>query len=65
MRTTLRNLPLAAVAGLLTWLTASTILSLLGSEGFWQSATAVVGGGIVAGAITLLPPPVRRDLRSG
>jgi len=25
----------------------------------------VVGGGIVAGAITLLPPPVRRDLRSG
>ncbi|MEX2322498.1 MAG: murein biosynthesis integral membrane protein MurJ [Acidimicrobiia bacterium] len=65
MRTTLRNLPLAAVAGLLTWVTASAILSSLGSEGFWQSAAAVVGGGLVTGAITLLPPPVRRDLHNG
>ncbi|HUG74644.1 MAG TPA: murein biosynthesis integral membrane protein MurJ, partial [Acidimicrobiia bacterium] len=65
VRTTLRNLPLAAVAGVLAWLTAAAVLSTLGSEGFWPNTAAVAAGGLVAGAITLLPPPVRRDLSKG
>jgi putative peptidoglycan lipid II flippase len=57
------NLPVAAVAGVLAWLTARAILMAIGPEGFVANAVAVTAGGAVVLAVTLLPPPVRRALR--
>jgi hypothetical protein len=53
----------AAVAGVLAWLTARAILMAIGPEGFVANAVAVTAGGAVVLAVTLLPPPVRRALR--
>ena len=63
VRTTVRNLPLAAAAGVVAWVAARAILSALGSDGFWANGLAAAAAGTVVLVITLLPPAVRRDLR--
>jgi putative peptidoglycan lipid II flippase len=62
--TALRNLPLAAVAGLATWAVAEGVLGLFTDPGFWPSLAALTAGGALLVIMTLGPPWVRRDLRS-
>jgi len=61
--TALRNLPLAAFAGLAAWAAAEGVLGLLAEPGFWPALAALAAGGVVLVAMTLGPPWVRRDLR--
>jgi putative peptidoglycan lipid II flippase len=62
LRTLAANLPVAAVAGVAAWVASRTVLATVGPEGFAAALLAVAVGGTVVLAITLLPPPVRRDL---
>jgi len=62
VRTFAGNLPLAAAGGVLSWLAAQWVLDTVGVTGFVDNLLAVVAGGAVLLAITLGPPPVRRDL---
>jgi putative peptidoglycan lipid II flippase len=61
--TALRNLPLAAVAGLATWGAAEGVLHLFGRPGLGPSLVALAAGGMVLVALTLGPPWVRRELK--
>ena len=60
--TMVRNLPLAAVAGLAAWAVSELALDTF-VDGFWSSALAVGLGGLVILLLTLAPPAVRRELR--
>jgi len=62
LRTAARNLPLAAAGGLTAWGAAEWIMDAFTPPGFWSSALATGVGGIVLLALTLAPPPVRREL---
>ena len=62
-RTTMRNAPLAAGAGVIAWVAARAILSALGTDGFWANGLAAAAAGTIVLALTLLPPAVRHDLR--
>jgi len=62
--TALRNLPLAAVAGLATWAAAKGVLGLFTSPRFWPTVAALAVGAVVLVVMTLGPPWVRRDLKA-
>ncbi|HUU62124.1 MAG TPA: lipid II flippase MurJ, partial [Acidimicrobiia bacterium] len=62
--TALRNLPLAAVAGLATWAVAEGLLGLFTDPGFWPTLAALAAGGALLVIMTLGPPWVRRDLKA-
>jgi putative peptidoglycan lipid II flippase len=61
--TTLRALPLAALAGLAAWGAAQGLLGLFADPGFWPSLAALAAGGVVLAALTFGPPWARRELR--
>ncbi len=60
---TLRNVPIAALAGLAAWAAAEWIMGRFAVQGLLSSALAAGVGGVVLLAVALGPPPVRRDLR--
>jgi putative peptidoglycan lipid II flippase len=62
--TTLRNLPLAGLAGLAAWGAAEGILELFTTPGLWPSLAALAAGGVVLAALTFGPPWVRRELKT-
>ena len=62
--TALRNLPLAAVAGLAAWAAAKGVLGLFTSPRFWPTVAALATGAVVLVVMTLGPPWVRRDLKT-
>jgi putative peptidoglycan lipid II flippase len=61
--TSLRNLPLAAAAGLAAWAAADWVMSRFPIQGETSSLAALAVGGIIVVALTLAPPWVRRELR--
>jgi len=60
--TSLRNLPLAAAAGLAGWAAASWVMGRFPIQGELSSLAALAAGGVVVLAVALAPPWVRRDL---
>lgn len=62
--TTLRNLPIAAAAGLAAWGVAEWLMGLFDVQGLISSLAAGTAGGAVLLAIALLPPQVRRSVTS-
>jgi putative peptidoglycan lipid II flippase len=63
--TALRNLPVAAAAGLAAWGVSEWILGGFAEASFLSSLFAAAAGGTVLLALSLAPPPVRRELRRG
>jgi peptidoglycan biosynthesis protein MviN/MurJ (putative lipid II flippase) len=61
--TSLRNLPLAAAAGLAGWAAADWVMGRFPTQGAISSLAALAVGGIIVVAVALAPPWVRRDLR--
>ena len=61
--TSLRNLPLAAAAGLAAWAAADWVMGRFPIQGEISSLAALAVGGIIVVAVTLAPPWVRRDLK--
>jgi len=61
--TSLRNLPLAAAAGLAAWAAADWVMGRFPVQGEISSLAALAVGGIIVVALTLAPPWVRRELR--
>ena len=62
VRTLAGSLPLAAAAGVASWLASEWVLDTLGAQGFFNNLVALTVGGIVLVSIALGPSPVRRDL---
>jgi putative peptidoglycan lipid II flippase len=61
--TSVRNLPLAALAGLAAWGAAEWVMGRFPIQGELSSLTALAVGGVVVLAVALGPPWVRRDLK--
>jgi putative peptidoglycan lipid II flippase len=61
--TSLRNLPLAAAAGLAAWAGADWVMGRFPIQGEISSLAALAVGGIIVVAVALAPPWVRRGLR--
>jgi hypothetical protein len=61
--TSVRNLPLAAVAGVAAWAAADWVMGRFPIQGEISSLAALAAGGIIVLAVALAPPWVRRDLR--
>jgi peptidoglycan biosynthesis protein MviN/MurJ (putative lipid II flippase) len=57
----LRNLPVAAVAGLASWVSAEWLMNRFAEPGLASSIAAVALGGVVLLAISLIP--ARREFR--
>jgi putative peptidoglycan lipid II flippase len=62
VRTTLRNLPIAAVAGLGAWGISEWLMGLFDVQGLASGLVAGAAGGAVLLAIAFLPPQVRRSV---
>jgi peptidoglycan biosynthesis protein MviN/MurJ (putative lipid II flippase) len=58
-----RNLPIAALAGVAAWAVAEWIMGSFAEPGLASSLVGAGVGGLVLLAIALAPPSVRRDLR--
>jgi putative peptidoglycan lipid II flippase len=61
--TSVRNLPLAAAAGVAAWAAAGWVMGRFPIQGEISSLAALAAGGIIVLAVALAPPWVRRDLR--
>ncbi len=62
--TALRNLPVAAIAGVAAWGVSELILGAFADPGFAPSLLGAGAGGVVLLALSLGPRPVRRGLAS-
>jgi putative peptidoglycan lipid II flippase len=61
--TSLRNLPLAAAAGVAAWAAADWVMGRFPIQGEISSLAALAVGGVIVLVMTLAPPWVRRELK--